>query len=46
MTVPKLQDDPRIRQLAKDLTSPEVAKYINDTFSGSVLAVAVPDSKP
>ena len=46
VTVPKLQDDPRIRQLAKDLTSPEVAKYINDTFSGSVLAVAVPDSKP
>ena len=46
VTLPKLQDDPRIRQLAKDLTSPEVAKYITDNFSGSVLPVTVADSKP
>jgi D-methionine transport system substrate-binding protein len=44
VTTPKLQDDPRIRQLAKDLTSPQVAKYITDNFSGSVIPVV--DGKP
>ncbi|CAI8773991.1 Lipoprotein [Pseudomonas sp. IT-P253] len=39
VTTPKLQDDPRIKQLAKDLTSPEVAKFITDNFSGSVIPV-------
>ena len=36
--------DERIQQLAKDLTSPEVAKYITDNFAGSVIPVA--GSKP
>ena len=40
VTTPQLQDDPRIRQLAKDLRSPEVAKYITDNFAGSVIPVA------
>nr|WP_180204897.1 MetQ/NlpA family ABC transporter substrate-binding protein [Pseudomonas sp. SbOxS1]NYU04897.1 ABC transporter substrate-binding protein [Pseudomonas sp. SbOxS1] len=39
VTTPKLQDDPRIKQLAKDLTSPEVARFISDSFSGSVIPV-------
>lgn len=49
VTTPKLQDDPRIKQLAKDLTSPEVAKFITDNFSGSVIpvvAVTVATSNP
>jgi D-methionine transport system substrate-binding protein len=49
VTTPKLQDDPRIKQLAKDLTSPEVAKFITDTFAGSVIPVdpvTVATSKP
>ena len=49
VTTPKLQDDPRIKQLAKDLTSPEVARFITDTFAGSVIAVdpvTVAASKP
>ncbi|WP_397458847.1 MetQ/NlpA family ABC transporter substrate-binding protein [Pseudomonas asplenii] len=41
VTTPALQDDPRIRQLAKDLASPQVAKFINDTYSGSVIPVTV-----
>jgi D-methionine transport system substrate-binding protein len=40
VTTPKLEHDPRIAQLAKDLTSPEVAKYISDNFAGSVIPVA------
>jgi hypothetical protein len=40
VTTPKLQNDPRIKQLAKDLTSPQVAKYISDNFAGSVIPVA------
>jgi D-methionine transport system substrate-binding protein len=40
VTTPKLAHDPRIAQLAKDLTSPEVAKYITDNFAGSVIPVA------
>ena len=49
VTTLKLQDDPRIKQLAKDLTSTEVAKFINDSFSGSVIPVdpvAVAAAKP
>ncbi|MGY2224479.1 MetQ/NlpA family ABC transporter substrate-binding protein [Pseudomonas gingeri] len=46
VTTPKLQDDPRIRQLAKDLNSPQVAKFITDTYSGSVIPVTVADRKP
>jgi D-methionine transport system substrate-binding protein len=49
VTTPKLQDDPRIKQLAKDLTSPEVARFITDTFAGSVIPVdpvTVAASKP
>ncbi|MCH0543058.1 MetQ/NlpA family ABC transporter substrate-binding protein [Streptomyces sp. MUM 203J] len=30
------QDDPRVRKLAELLTSPEVKKYIEDTYNGSV----------
>jgi D-methionine transport system substrate-binding protein len=44
VTTPKLQNDPRIAQLAKDLTSPQVAKYISDHFQGSVIPVG--DAKP
>ena len=41
MTTPKLQEDPRIKQLAKDLRSPEVAKFITEKYAGSVIPVAV-----
>ncbi|QEU95620.1 MetQ/NlpA family ABC transporter substrate-binding protein [Streptomyces kanamyceticus] len=34
------EDDPRIKKLAKLLTSPEVKKFIEDTYKGSVLPVA------
>jgi D-methionine transport system substrate-binding protein len=40
VTTPELQNDPRIAQLAKDLTSPQVARYITDHFAGSVIPVA------
>lgn len=40
VTTPQLQDDPRIRQLAKDLRSPEVAKYITESYKGSVIPAA------
>ncbi|WP_265534240.1 MetQ/NlpA family ABC transporter substrate-binding protein [Pseudomonas saponiphila] len=40
VTTPKLQDDPRIRQLAEDLKSAQVARYISETYSGSVIPVA------
>ncbi|MFJ6660503.1 MetQ/NlpA family ABC transporter substrate-binding protein [Streptomyces sp. NPDC091377] len=32
------EDDPRVEKLAKLLTSPEVKKYIDDTYDGSVVA--------
>ncbi|WP_405610676.1 MetQ/NlpA family ABC transporter substrate-binding protein [Streptomyces sp. NBC_00076] len=32
------QDDPRVKKLAKLLTSPEVKKFIEDKYAGSVLA--------
>ncbi|CAM5462732.1 Lipoprotein OS=Streptomyces antimycoticus OX=68175 GN=SANT12839_077510 PE=3 SV=1 [Streptomyces antimycoticus] len=31
------EDDPRVKKLAKLLTSPEVKKYIKDQYQGSVL---------
>ncbi len=40
VTTPKLADDPRIRQLAKDLRSPELAKFISEKYAGSVIPVA------
>lgn len=39
-TTPKLADDPRIRQLAKDLESKEVADFIQQNYRGSVIPVA------
>ncbi|GAA3169372.1 MULTISPECIES: MetQ/NlpA family ABC transporter substrate-binding protein [Streptomyces] len=32
------EDDPRVKKLAELLTSPEVKKFIEDTYSGSVVA--------
>ncbi|MCP9946456.1 MetQ/NlpA family ABC transporter substrate-binding protein [Streptomyces somaliensis] len=34
------EDDPRVRKLAGLLGSPEVAKYIQDTYKGSVIPVS------
>ncbi|MFF8846014.1 MetQ/NlpA family ABC transporter substrate-binding protein [Streptomyces sp. NPDC015127] len=34
------QDDPRVQKLAKLLNSPEVKKYIEDTYKGSVVAAS------
>ncbi|WP_236239146.1 MetQ/NlpA family ABC transporter substrate-binding protein [Streptomyces sp. CC228A] len=34
------EDDPRIKKLAELLTSPEVKKYIEDTYEGSVIPAA------
>lgn len=31
------EDDPRVKKLAKLLTSPEVKKFIEDKYAGSVL---------
>ncbi len=36
------EDDPRVKKLAKLLTSPEVKKFIEDTYSGSVLPPSDP----
>ncbi|MFG1172547.1 MetQ/NlpA family ABC transporter substrate-binding protein [Erwiniaceae bacterium CAU 1747] len=40
VTTPKLADDPRIRQLAKDLESKQVADFIQQNYRGSVIPVA------
>lgn len=40
VTTPALANDPRIKTLAKDLTSPQVAEFIRKTYSGSVVPVA------
>ncbi|WP_049616200.1 MetQ/NlpA family ABC transporter substrate-binding protein [Yersinia rohdei] len=40
VTTPALANDPRIQQLAKDLQSPEVAKFITEKYAGSVIPVA------
>ncbi len=44
VTTEKLAKDPRILQLAKDLQSPEVAKFITEKYHGSVLPVAHADN--
>jgi len=41
VTTPKLLQDPRIQQLANDLRSPAVAKFITEKYAGSVIPVAV-----
>ena len=46
VTTLKLQDDPRIKQLAKDLASPQVSTFITDNYAGSVIPVAALDAKP
>lgn len=40
VTSEKLANDPRIKRLAKDLASPQVAQFITDKYHGSVLPVA------
>src|SRR5471032_512902 len=45
VTSEKLKDDPRIKQLAKDLESPEVAKFIADKYQGSVIPVSAAGDK-
>ncbi len=40
VTTTALKDDPRIRQLAKDLESSQIADFINKRYSGSVIPVA------
>jgi len=39
VTTPKLANDPRIKELAKDLASPQVAKFIEQQYHGSVIPV-------
>lgn len=40
VTRPELKNDPRIQELAKDLTSPQVAEFIRTQYKGSVIPVA------
>jgi D-methionine transport system substrate-binding protein len=40
VTTPALANDPRIKALAKDLTSPQVAEFIRKQYNGSVIPVA------
>lgn len=40
VTNPALANDPRIKELAKDLTSPQVAEFIRKNYNGSVIPVA------
>lgn len=42
VTTPQLAKDPRILQLAKDLTSTKVADFIRQHYNGSVIPVADP----
>lgn len=44
VTTPNLANDPRIKELAKDLTSPQVAEFIRKQYNGSVIPVAAPQS--
>lgn len=39
VTNPNLENDPRIKQLAKDLASPQVAEFIRKQYNGSVIPV-------
>ncbi|MEM6049536.1 MetQ/NlpA family ABC transporter substrate-binding protein [Erwinia sp. P7711] len=40
VTTPELAKDPRVLQLAKDLTSPQVADFIRKNYNGSVIPVS------
>lgn len=40
VTRPELKNDPRIQELVKDLTSPQVAEFIRTQYKGSVIPVA------
>lgn len=40
VTNPQLANDPRIKELAKDLNSPQVAEFIRKRYNGSVIPVA------
>lgn len=40
VTTPALKDDPRIKQLAKDLESKSIADFIDESYKGSVIPVA------
>lgn len=40
VTNPSLASDPRIKELAKDLQSPQVAEFIRKQYNGSVIPVA------
>lgn len=42
VTTPELLKDPRIAELAKDLTSPKVAAFIREKYNGSVIPVTAP----
>ncbi|KFC08760.1 substrate-binding component of an ABC superfamily methionine transporter [Trabulsiella guamensis ATCC 49490] len=44
VTTPQLENDPRIKELAKDLASPQVAEFIRQHYNGSVIPVATPQS--
>lgn len=44
VTNPQLASDPRIKKLAKDLTSPQVAAFIRQHYNGSVIPVSAPQS--
>lgn len=44
VTNPSLANDPRIKALAKDLISPQVAEFIRKQYNGSVIPVAAPQS--
>lgn len=44
VTTPALANDPRIKALAKDLASPQVAEFIRQHYNGSVIPVATPQS--
>ncbi|EHM48678.1 MetQ/NlpA family ABC transporter substrate-binding protein [Yokenella regensburgei] len=44
VTTPALANDPRIKALAKDLASPQVAEFIRQHYNGSVISVATPRS--
>jgi D-methionine transport system substrate-binding protein len=44
VTTPALANDPRIKALAKDLASPQVAEFIRQHYNGSVIPVATPRS--
>jgi ABC-type metal ion transport system, periplasmic component/surface antigen len=44
VTSPQLANDPRIKALAKDLTSPQVAEFIRQHYNGSVIPVGAPQS--